>query len=100
MLLALAKLMLGTCQKSIQRAGDRRRQIVAGKKSTTSQQRSAKRSKGRDAGARRAPQSGRIGRESSKTRSDLLDAAETLMRKEGYAAVTSRKVANRAKLTP
>jgi AcrR family transcriptional regulator len=47
-----------------------------------------------------AGRSRRIGRESSKTRADLLDAAETLMRTEGYAAVTSRNVAKKAKLTP
>jgi AcrR family transcriptional regulator len=46
------------------------------------------------------PRLRRIGKESSKTRADLLDAAETLMRTEGYAAVTSRNVAKKARLTP
>ena len=35
----------------------------------------------------------RIGTETSKTRAALLDAAERLMLEEGYAAVTSRRVA-------
>lgn len=51
-------------------------------------------------GANRAQPVRRIGGETSKTRSDLLDAAEELMRSEGYAAVTSRRVASQAKLTP
>ena len=42
----------------------------------------------------------RIGAESSKTRAALLDAAEQLMLDEGYAAVTSRRVAARAGLKP
>jgi len=42
----------------------------------------------------------RIGTETSKTRSTLLDAAEKLMLEEGYAAVTSRHVAARAGLKP
>jgi AcrR family transcriptional regulator len=42
----------------------------------------------------------RIGAETSKTRSTLLDAAEKLMLEEGYAAVTSRHVAARAGLKP
>jgi TetR/AcrR family transcriptional regulator len=41
----------------------------------------------------------RIGAESSKTRALLLDAAEQLMLQEGYAAVTSRKVASEANVT-
>jgi AcrR family transcriptional regulator len=40
----------------------------------------------------------RIGDESSKTRAELLDATEQLMLEEGYAAVTSRRVAQRAGL--
>jgi TetR/AcrR family transcriptional regulator len=48
----------------------------------------------------RSRSSRRIGAESSHTRAALLDAAEILMRKEGYAAVTSRKLASVAKLTP
>ena len=51
-------------------------------------------------GTKRASAMRRIGDESSRTRAALLDAAEALMREEGYAAVTSRKVANRAGLTP
>jgi AcrR family transcriptional regulator len=42
----------------------------------------------------------RIGNESSKTRAALLDAAEKLMLEEGYAAVTSRRVAAEAGLKP
>jgi TetR/AcrR family transcriptional regulator len=42
----------------------------------------------------------RIGVESSGTRSALLDAAEQIMMEEGYAAVTSRRVASRAGLKP
>ena len=42
----------------------------------------------------------RIGLEQSKTRGQLLDAAEALMRDEGYAAVSSRRVASHAGLKP
>lgn len=42
----------------------------------------------------------RIGAEDSKTRAQLLDAAELLMTEEGYAAVTSRRLAARAGLKP
>ena len=42
----------------------------------------------------------RIGAETSKTRVVLLDAAEKLMLEEGYAAVTSRRVAAAAGLKP
>jgi AcrR family transcriptional regulator len=42
----------------------------------------------------------RIGAETSKTRSALLDAAERLMLEEGYAAVTSRRIAAAAGLKP
>lgn len=42
----------------------------------------------------------RIGSEDSKTRSALLDAAQALMLEEGYAAVTSRRLAARAGLKP
>ena len=42
----------------------------------------------------------RIGAESSATRAAMLDAAEALMREEGYAAVSTRKVASRAGLKP
>ena len=47
-----------------------------------------------------APSSRRIGSPDSKTRAQLLDAAERLMRDEGYAAVTSRRVAAEAGLKP
>jgi AcrR family transcriptional regulator len=47
-----------------------------------------------------AASSRRIGAQDSKTRAQLLDAAETLMREEGYAAVTSRRLAARAGLKP
>lgn len=42
----------------------------------------------------------RIGTERSKTRGLLLEAAEELMRAEGYAAVTSRRLAAHAGLKP
>jgi AcrR family transcriptional regulator len=47
-----------------------------------------------------APSPRRIGAESSQTRAQLLDAAELLMLEEGYAAVTSRRVAAKAGLKP
>jgi TetR/AcrR family transcriptional regulator len=42
----------------------------------------------------------RIGTETSKTRAALLDAAERLMVEDGYAAVTSRRVAAEAGVKP
>ena len=42
----------------------------------------------------------RIGAETSKTRAELLDAAEKVMLAEGYAAVSSRRVAAEAGLKP
>ncbi len=42
----------------------------------------------------------RLGAPDAKNRSLLLDAAEQLMLEEGYAAVTSRRVAERAALKP
>jgi AcrR family transcriptional regulator len=42
----------------------------------------------------------RLGIESAENRGVLLDAAEQLMREEGYAAVTSRRVAAKAGLKP
>jgi AcrR family transcriptional regulator len=42
----------------------------------------------------------RIGAADSKSRAQLLDAAEALLHEEGYAAVTSRRVAARAGLKP
>ena len=42
----------------------------------------------------------RIGAEDSKTRAALLDAAQELMLEEGYASVTSRRVAAKAGLKP
>ena len=47
-----------------------------------------------------APSPRRIGAVDSKTRVKLLDAAELLLLEEGYAAVTSRRVAARAGLKP
>ncbi len=47
-----------------------------------------------------AASSRRIGAEDSKTRAQLLDAADLLMAEEGYAAVTSRRLAARAGLKP
>ncbi len=46
------------------------------------------------------PSSRRIGAQDSKTRAQLLDAAEDLLLEEGYAAVTSRRVAAKAGLKP
>jgi AcrR family transcriptional regulator len=42
----------------------------------------------------------KVGLESSATRKALLDAAEVLMAEEGYAAVTSRKLAAKAGIAP
>jgi len=42
----------------------------------------------------------RIGAEDSKTRAQLVDAAEQLLVEEGYAAVTSRRVGAKAGLKP
>ena len=47
-----------------------------------------------------APAARRIGAPDSKTRAQLMDAAELVLREEGYAAVTSRRVAARAGLKP
>jgi len=41
-----------------------------------------------------------IGSETSVTRTRLLDAAEAILREEGYAAVTSRRVGARAEINP
>jgi TetR/AcrR family transcriptional regulator len=46
------------------------------------------------------PRPRRIGATDSQSRAQLLDAAEQLMLDEGYAAVTSRRVAARAGLKP
>ncbi|HET8617701.1 MAG TPA: TetR/AcrR family transcriptional regulator [Acidimicrobiales bacterium] len=51
-------------------------------------------------GATDSPPPRRIGATDSKSRARLLDAAEALMLDEGYAAVTSRRVAARARLKP
>src|SRR6476646_4848222 len=42
----------------------------------------------------------RIGTAESKTRAQLVDAAEAVLLEEGYAAVTSRRVAAKAGLKP
>ncbi len=42
----------------------------------------------------------RIGAEDSKSRTALLDATERIMLEEGYAAVSSRRIAQRADLKP
>ncbi len=42
----------------------------------------------------------RIGAEDSETRAALLDATEQLMLEDGYAAVSSRRIAGRAGLKP
>ena len=42
----------------------------------------------------------RIGAEDSKSRAALLDATEQIMLEEGYAAVSSRRIAERAGLKP
>src|ERR1700681_2196581 len=46
------------------------------------------------------PSGRRIGAPDAKNRGVLLDAAEQLMLEEGYAAVTSRRLADRAGLKP
>jgi AcrR family transcriptional regulator len=51
-------------------------------------------------GVAAVPSTRRIGAPDSKTRVQLLDAAELLLREEGYAAVTSRRVAAKADLKP
>jgi AcrR family transcriptional regulator len=51
-------------------------------------------------GVTTAPSSRRIGSQDSKTRARLLDAAEALLVEEGYASVTSRRVAAKAGLKP
>ena len=51
-------------------------------------------------GVTTAPQPRRIGAADSKTRVQLLDAAEQLLLDEGYAAVTSRRVGAKAGLKP
>lgn len=48
----------------------------------------------------RAGQARRIGAPDAKNRAVLLDAAEQLLIEEGYAAVTSRRVADKAGLKP
>jgi AcrR family transcriptional regulator len=48
----------------------------------------------------RASTARRIGAETSETRAALIDAAERIMLEEGYAAVTSRRIAARAGLKP
>src|SRR6202046_3553798 len=47
-----------------------------------------------------APHPDRTGAPDSKTRAQLLDAAEQLLLEEGYAAVTSRRVGAKAGLKP
>ena len=47
-----------------------------------------------------APGARRIGAPDAKNRGLLLDAAERLMLEEGYAAVTSRRLASKARLKP
>jgi AcrR family transcriptional regulator len=47
-----------------------------------------------------ASSSRRMGASDSKTRAQLVDAAEALLLEEGYAAVTSRRVAAKAGLKP
>ena len=42
----------------------------------------------------------RVGAETSATRTPILDAAEALIREEGYGAVSTRRVATRAGLKP
>jgi AcrR family transcriptional regulator len=48
----------------------------------------------------RMPAARRTGTESSKTRAQLLDVTEKVMLEEGYAAVSSRRVAKEADVTP
>jgi AcrR family transcriptional regulator len=56
--------------------------------------------RGKVSGVTTAPSSRRIGSQDSKTRAQLLDAAERLMLEEGYASVTSRRLAAKAGLKP
>lgn len=42
----------------------------------------------------------RIGAENSKTRAQLIEAAELLMQEEGYVAISARRIAERAGLKP
>jgi AcrR family transcriptional regulator len=56
--------------------------------------------RGKVVGVTTAPTSRRIGSQDSKTRARLLDAAERLLLEEGYASVTSRRVATTAGLKP
>jgi AcrR family transcriptional regulator len=71
--------------------------FVSARTSGAVQKRSSTAEAGAEAGPRRVLR--RIGGEKSTTRALLLDAAERLMLKEGYAAVTSRKIAAEAKVT-
>src|SRR5687767_4672633 len=47
-----------------------------------------------------SPSARRIGAEDSQTRAQVMDAAERLLLEEGYAAVTSRRIAAAAGLKP
>ena len=62
--------------------------------------RSVRKTAARPEAAAKAPKLRRVGAESSETRTLLLDAAEALMRDEGYAAVTSRRVGEKAGIAP
>ncbi len=55
---------------------------------------------GGDTYARAMVQKRRVGTESSETRARILDAAEQVIRDDGYAAASSRRVALRAALPP
>src|SRR3954451_24595623 len=70
--------------------------------STTASCQAAVRSRGAGSCQDRQPMSAnrRLGAEDSATRAALLDAALQLLLEEGYAAVTSRKVAAQAGLKP
>ena len=61
---------------------------------------STARRRGKVVGVTTASSPRRLGAEDSKTRAQLLDAAEQLMLEEGYAAVTSRRVAAKAGIKP
>jgi AcrR family transcriptional regulator len=66
----------------------------------TKSARSPRKTTAAQAAPAKAPKLRRVGAENSETRTLLLDAAEALMREEGYAAVTSRRVGEKAGIAP
>lgn len=74
--------------------------LAEGTKMSSKSVRSAGKTAALPDGTAKTPKLRRIGAESSETRTLLLDAAEALMREAGYAAVTSRRVGERAGIAP